>query len=730
VPARSGTAPNERGEVKRLITVVVALVAVLGLTVAAAAAPRTGSDSKVGPRVDTSRALVQLKGDPVASSSKTRPAPGKKIDFGATHVKNYRAELSALRNEFKQWLRTNVPAARVTGEFDVALNAVSVDLNGASLDAIKAAPQVQSAEYEGLYYPLAHGHDPDLTLIDAFTAWGGEGGASIAGQGIKVAIIDSGIDASHPCFAGGADPTPNDPHTNAKVLNAAVYYMQNNRTRFTPADANGHGTHVAGTVACNFNTAATVSEVAIPYGVSGVAPAAKLGNFNVFPGDVGNARSEDIVNALEDALELGYDVANMSLGGGSRGFNDLLAMATDNADQAGMVVAVAAGNSGPGAFTIESPGKAARALTAGASTVPHFVGAQLKVGSATYGAAVGDFPTVKEDLSAQLGVVMGGPAIRDGLNEACAALSAGSLSNRIAVVSRGTCTFSEKIRNAQNAGAVATIVVNNVAGDPTAMGLGGIPNEPTIPAYMVAMQHRQALIAANNASATITKAMAYFLTENKDIRAGFSSEGPTDVDFRVKPDVMAPGVNVLSAQPASACPVAPCWAFFQGTSMATPHLAGSAAFIASKKPTWSAADIRSAIVNTADQNVITSHTNGTTTLTNVNIIGTGRENLNAALNAKVALDPVSVSFGSTPSGSGQSLTRTVSVNSLGGSATRVAVTDQTGNGVTFNATLSAGTITVTMATDRRVSAGHKQGILRVYNGNTEIAHAAIYALIK
>ena len=724
---------------KRLITVAVALVALVGLTAVAAGAPRSGSDGSIGARVDTARAFVQLKGDPLATSERTKPAQGKKIDFGATHVKNYRAQLSALRNDFKQWLRQNVRGARVTGEFDVALNAVTVDLNGASLDAIKAAPQVESAEYEGLYYPIAHGHDPDLTLISAFQAWGGEAGNTTAGAGIKVAIIDTGIDATHPCFSGGADPTPNDPLTNAKVLDAAVYFNQNNRTRFTPADENGHGTHVAGTVACNFNTPASVSGVSIPYGVSGVAPAAKVGNFNVFPGTVENARSEDIMDALEDALEKGYDVANMSLGGGSNGFNDLLAKAVDNADLAGMVVAVAAGNSGPGAFTIESPGKAERALTAGASTVPHFVGAELRVGAATYGAAVGDFPTVAVDTTAPLGVVMGGPAIRDGLNEACAALPAGSLAGKIAVVSRGTCTFSEKIRNAQNAGAIVTIVVNNVAGDPTAMGRGGIPNEPTIPAYMVAMQHRLALIAANGASATITKDMAYFLTNNKDIRAGFSSEGPTDVDFRVKPDVMAPGVNVLSSQPAFTCdpagptgpPAEGCWAFFQGTSMATPHLAGSAAFILSKKPTWSSADVRSAIVNTADQSVITSHTDGTTVVTNVNIIGTGRENLDAAVNAQIALDPVSLSFGAVPSGSGQSMAKTISVKSLGGTASRVEVTNQTGGGVSFGATLSGNTITVTMATGKGIQAGHRQGVLRVYNaGGTEVAHAAVYTLIK
>ena len=83
--------------------------------------------------------------------------------------------------------------------------------------------------------------------------------------------------------------------------------------------------------------------------------------------------------------------------------------------------------------------------------------------------------------------------------------------------------------------------------------------------------------------------------------AGFSSLGPTDVQFRVKPDVVAPGVNVLSSQPAFACEqtTPSCWAFFQGTSMATPHVAGSAAVVIDQHPDWAAADVRSALVNTA-----------------------------------------------------------------------------------------------------------------------------------
>jgi minor extracellular serine protease Vpr len=151
-----------------------------------------------------------------------------------------------------------------------------------------------------------------------------------------------------------------------------------------------------------------------------------------------------------------------------------------------------------------------------------------------------------------------------------------SLTGAIALISRGVCTFSEKIRNAQDAGAIAVIVVNNVVGDPIAMGRGGIPNEPTVPAYMVSLANGIALKdLGTGTSTTIEAEHAYLQTGNSNFMAGFSSQGPTDVDFRVKPDAVAPGVNVLSSQPAHACAVPPCWAFFQGTSMATPHLAAS-----------------------------------------------------------------------------------------------------------------------------------------------------------
>jgi len=101
------------------------------------------SDGTIGPRVDLSTALVQLYGEPLATYTRTKPAQGKKIDFNNATVRSYRAYLSGLRKDFKTWLRSNAPKARVTGDFDISLNAVAVSLNGESLAKIAAASIVK-----------------------------------------------------------------------------------------------------------------------------------------------------------------------------------------------------------------------------------------------------------------------------------------------------------------------------------------------------------------------------------------------------------------------------------------------------------------------------------------------------------------------------------------------------------------------------------------------------------
>ena len=347
----------------RLSLLAAAALAAMALTAASVHAAQRSDSTIARATQDNDYALVQLNGDPLATYARTKPQPGKKIDFNGSAVKAYRAQLAALRNSYKAWLRTNVPQASVTGEFDLSLNAVSVKLGGATLAQVAAAPMVRTAQYQGLYYPNAA--DPDLAIIRATDAWAQAGGAAGAGSGVKVAIVDSGIDVGHPCFSDTGYPTQqqvgNPSFTNNKVIVAKVFNNKTPSRRYTPEAIDSHGTHVAGTVACNFETPTVVDGVTLPYKMSGVAPRALLGNYNVFPGEVENARSEDILNALEAAYADGFDVANMSLGGGASGIQDLLTVAVDNLDRANMVVTISNGNEGPGYRTVGSPGSAAPA---------------------------------------------------------------------------------------------------------------------------------------------------------------------------------------------------------------------------------------------------------------------------------------------------------------------------------------------------------------------------------
>src|SRR5438132_7551517 len=428
-----------------------------------------------GPDVDTASAVVQLKGDPVSTNPSTKPTRGRKIDFNGQAVRSYRAQLAAGRNEFKQWLRANAPRPRVTSEYDISLNAVAVQLNGTPLATLAAAPMVQSAEYNALYHPNL---SESYKIINASDAWTAAGGRANAGAGIKIADIDTGIDNNHPFFdpTGFNFPTEGGPwpkcdaadsashhqdqdcnYTSAKVIVAKVFYNKAKQQGLDAQAIQDHGTHTAGIAAGVTGKPAVVNGVSID-DMSGIAPGAWLGNYNVFPGNVDNARSEDILNAVDAAIADGMDVLNLSLGGSYHGNNDLLANGLDNAVDAGLVVAVAAGNSGPGPGTLESPGRARKVITVGASTNQHFVGQPFTYpagGGTTIGAAVGEFPalsTASYDLF-------------DTHSTSCTSVDPGA-SGKLAIVNRGTCTFSTKVRNAIAAGAVGVLVINNVAGDP------------------------------------------------------------------------------------------------------------------------------------------------------------------------------------------------------------------------------------------------------------------------
>ena len=680
------------------IAVLLMVVVLAGTALAGSSLPWWHDFTEAPPpeQTQTEYVIVTLQDPPAASYTggvpglaPTKPGRGEKLDPNDPDVAAYVAYLADAHQDYRDYLAGKAPKAEIVREYFYVANGFAVRLNGTRPQLLSKGPGVRSVTYSVLYRPTMN---VSTGLIRATDLWDATVGRENAGAGIKVGIIDSGIDDTHPFFVAckdaDGDGRADIPH---KVYASGVAFDPENVLVFD------HGTHVAGTVA---GCVIELTDGPITGTISGVAPAAELWDYNVFPGFGagfvafgGSAFSHDIIAALEDTVLDGMDVVNMSLGGGVEGPHDILAEAVNATVDAGLVVAVAAGNSGPGDSTISSPGNAAKALTAGASTNPHFIGIAVTVTApdlGTFGAALGDFNNFDPPLT-DVTYTTTTPA------NGCDPI-AEDLTGQIALIRRGECTFTTKIRNAQEAGAIGVLVYNNVAGDPVAMAHDGTDPFPTIPAAMVGKAEGEAMALPGSGTVSVDgTAIQEFVTANADIIAGFSSRGPTPFTYLIKPDATAPGVNVYSSVFDGE------FAMFQGTSMATPHLAGSAALLLQLHPDWSPADVKSALVNTAAR-VVTDHVNATED-PGVLARGGGRIDLVAAHSTPLTVDPASASFGLWTGNVDVSATLDLAVRNVSGAgqACAVSVTGPAivtvtpdslslgpGDGATLTLTLDAG----------------------------------------
>lgn len=704
-------------------------------------------------------AMVILDSPPAASYAggiedleRTKPVRGR-LDPDSPAYQAYVRFLENEHADYRAFLAQNLPNVEIVHEYETVLNGLAVKLNGASLDQLARGPKVRTVASSALYRPAMN---VSTGLVGADAVWGQLGGEANAGTGVKVAIIDTGIDLTNRFFddSGYAsvdqidecydqDLNPATPDTNNKVIVCRVYAsgVAPGAAAELPALFFDHGTHVAGTVAGNANTSGTVADIEVEItGMSGMAPGALLGNYNVFPGFGGgfvafggSAFSHDIAQALEDAVLDEMHVVNMSIGGGVQGPHDLLAEAADATVDAGLVVAVAAGNSGPGSGTVESPGSAAKVITAGASTNPHFVGIPVSFTSSesvsdTIGAALGDFDNFVAPEESSGGDTSKGGGNGKGNNgdgsgttstspfqdvpytvtspaNGCTTIST-DLTGQIALIDRGVCTFSTKIRNAEAAGAIGVLVVNNVAGDPVAMGHDG-GEFPTIPAAMVGKTEGESMKPSGTTTIDGSNPQE-FLTENADIIAGFSSRGPTPFTFLIKPDLTGPGVNVVSSVFEDE------FAFFQGTSMATPHVAGAAALIldlVDLDPEVMPNEVKSRLVNSAAR-VVTDHVTGTED-PGVLARGGGRLDMVEAFNAATFFDPVSVSFGEIIGNKNVSRSLTVEVFGTAGESAEVIYANPHSQLTVAASFDSNGDLVVTLDAGRALPSGNYEGDISV-----------------
>ncbi len=593
--------------------------------------------------VSTDYIIVKFKDPPAASYQggingigRTKPLKSK-FDPGSGPARAYLRYLDNAHGNYRAWLAHNASAARTVRDYEIAFNGVAVKLNGVAAQKAASGPGVATWSYSAIYHPSMN---VSTKLIGADILWGAN--PADAGRGLAVGVIDSGIQDGHPFFAcKGKNGIPAIQH-HGPYFSGDTPGGPNNPF---PTIVNTHGTHVAGTIGGCVSDLSVIDPISPVVGlISGIAPAVTLHDFNVFPGvgaafknpkSPGGAFSHDIAQAIEDAVLTRVDVINMSLGGKVDGPNDFLAEMADAAVDAGVVVAVAAGNSGPGDATAESPGTAHNVLAAGASSNPHFIGIPVTVGATTYGAALGEFADFSH-VTATYSV----PTPADG----CGPFTT-DVTGQIALIDRGVCTFGTKVLDAQNANAIGALIVNNRAGDPIQMALDTTLPTPTIPAAMLSQADGNAI--KPNGTATVDGTAQEFVSPNADILADFSSQGPAPFTFIIKPDVTAPGVNVYSSVfsfgPGGFNDLQYSFEMFDGTSMATPHVAGSAVLLLAAHPDWSPADVRSALVNNAARVV-------TDTLTasvdpGVLARGGGRIALPAAVSTPLTINPANASFG-------------------------------------------------------------------------------------
>ncbi len=471
-----------------------------------------------------------------------------------------------------------------------------------------------------------------LPLQAVSDAWALVGGIGEAGQGIKIGIIDTGIDASHPGFQDPTLPTPpgfpklnqesDRVYTNNKVIVARSYSLDS-ATTVTAKDEEGHGTSVA--------FVAAGRQVQGPLGtLSGVAPHAWLGSYKVFPDRDSGAPDALILRALDDAVADGMDVVNLSLGSDLSDLpeNDILDQAVERTVSAGIVVSVSSGNSGPDPNTIGAPASTPSAITVGNLANAHIFGASVVVSGLRLFAVPGS--------RSRNGTSVTGPlkdlATLDPSGLACSTLPEGSLSGTVALIFRGTCLFEQKLGNARQAGAVGAIVYTTEAEpDPFEMSVGA----ETLPATMVSNstgKSLKSLASAGSPTVTLDFSRREVAASPNRISAS-SSRGPS-VDASIKPEVLAVGASVYTATSGGSYTV------ISGTSFSSPMVAGSAAVLKAGRPGLTAAQYRSLLINSARP----VYTNAVIPLGN-QAEGAGALNLLAAMKAAAAINPATLTFG-------------------------------------------------------------------------------------
>lgn len=454
-------------------------------------------------------------------------------------------------HEHQLFIEKNYPFIEVVATYDKLLNGLALQAPAkrlakiSSLEFIKATHPVQM--YEANKMKVNQDNHPNAIIPGELNTTG------FTGKGIKIAVIDTGIDYDHPDlvknYAGGYDVVDLDDDPMETVASQGIPTL--------------HGTHVAGIIAANGE-------------VSGVAPDAEIYAYRAL-GPGGSGSSIQVIAAMEKALEDGVDIMNLSLGNIVNGPDYPTSIAVNRAVDLGIAMVIANGNSGPNHWTVGSPATATNAFSVGAlessQTIPSLhvkkanklIPMTMMQGSLPW-LFTKDYPLINADEQQ------------------------GEMNGKVALIKRGKTSFYDKATQAQDNGAIAAVIYNHEAGE----FQGSVENEENplqIPVVSISKNDGEWLVSE------LESTSLYIDTKYETLEKGvapFSSRGPVTINWEIKPDILAPGTNILSTVPGG-------YRELQGTSMAAPYVSGAIALMKEAHPNWSNEQIIGALKTTALQ---------------------------------------------------------------------------------------------------------------------------------
>jgi minor extracellular serine protease Vpr len=579
----------------------------------------------------------------------------------------------------------------------------------------------------------------------------------IRGQGMKVGIIDTGIDFTHALLGGpgtveafkSVDPSQESSlFPNKKVVggidlvgseynsNSADFRLRIPKPDSNPIDEGGHGSHVAGTVAGVNN----LGEAAGTY--SGVAPEADLYAIKVF-GAEGSTSDEVVIAGLEYAadptgtldLSKRLDVVNMSLGSPYGTSHIFYNAAIKNLSKAGTIVVASAGNSGAKAHIVGAPSVAEDAISVAASVdnADH----NWKFRAVEFSASLSGKKFLSEAVESPIakpiseaGDVRGSLVYAGHGNQDFSPELAAAIKGHVALIDRGFVTFAEKMTRAMNAGAVGVVVVNNQEGAAFAMGGDG---DITIPSIMIT----KSLGTQLKAEMLEGEVGIQFQTDIKiekpeliDTLAGFSSEGPRSFDSLIKPEISSPGYNVISAKMGGGA----AGVSMSGTSMAGPHIAGVMALLKQARPELTSRELKSLLMG----NAVTIHDEKKLRYP-VSRQGAGRVQIERALKGSLVSPQASLSLGEVALDQQKILEKALSLKNISERALHLSLRYEGSTNLRLlnqNSTLEPGGTVDLKLSFRLTSEGLKDrvsqvdGWVKLFEGDQEIHRIPVLAMVR